>query len=56
MNRYKVPPAEVARWRKIAGEPLWDEWVKKMEGKGHKDARDILNSAVSSAQELHAAH
>jgi TRAP-type transport system periplasmic protein len=47
INRYAVPPAEVERWRKVAGEPLWNEWVKKMEGKGHKDARDVLDSAIS---------
>jgi len=46
INRYKVPADEVERWRKVAGEPLWNEWVKKNEGKGHKDARDILNTAV----------
>ena len=50
LNRYDVPPAEVARWNKVAGEPLWDEWVKKMEGKGHKEARDILNSALELAK------
>jgi TRAP-type C4-dicarboxylate transport system substrate-binding protein len=49
-NRYEVPPAEVARWNKTAGEPLWEEWVKKMEGKGHKDARDILKSALEVAK------
>ena len=48
--RYDVPPAEVARWNKAAGEPLWDEWVKKMEGKGHKEARDILKSALEFAK------
>jgi TRAP-type C4-dicarboxylate transport system substrate-binding protein len=46
INRYPVPPDEVARWRKVAGEPLWNEWVAKMEGKGHKDARAVLNSAL----------
>ena len=50
LNRYDVPAAEVARWNKVAGEPLWDEWVKKMEGKGHKEARDVLNSAVELAK------
>jgi TRAP-type C4-dicarboxylate transport system substrate-binding protein len=48
--RYDVPPAEVARWNKAAGEPLWEEWVKKMEGKGQKDARDILKSALEFAK------
>ena len=52
LNRYDVPPAEVARWNKAAGEPLWEEWVKKMEGKGHKDARDILNIGARICQEL----
>jgi TRAP-type C4-dicarboxylate transport system substrate-binding protein len=46
MNRLDLPPAEVARWQKIAGEPLWDAWVKKMEAKGHKEARAILNDAL----------
>lgn len=48
---YTVPPAEVDRWRKIAGEPLWDEWVKKMEDAGYAEARDILNDALSMLKE-----
>jgi TRAP-type C4-dicarboxylate transport system substrate-binding protein len=46
INRYDVPADEVARWRKIAGEPIWNEWVKKLEGKGQKDAQPILDSAL----------
>jgi TRAP-type C4-dicarboxylate transport system substrate-binding protein len=46
MVRYELPAAELDRWRKVAGEPLWDEWVKKMEGKGHKEAREILKSTL----------
>ena len=46
MVRFDLPPAELARWQKIAGEPLWEEWVKKMEGKGHKEAREILNTTL----------
>ena len=46
MNRFELPQAEVARWQKIAGEPLWDAWVKKMEAKGHKEARAILNDTL----------
>ena len=30
---------------KLAGEPIWNE-VKKMEGKGHANAREILNTAI----------
>ncbi len=46
INRYQVPPAELERWSKLAGEPIWNEWVKKLEGKGQKDARPILDSAL----------
>jgi TRAP-type C4-dicarboxylate transport system substrate-binding protein len=45
LNRYDVPAAELAKWSDLAGKPLWEEWVKKMEGKGHKEARDILDTA-----------
>ncbi len=44
--RYTPPPEELARWAKLATEPLWEEWVKKMEGKGQRDARTILNAAL----------
>lgn len=46
MIRYVVPPEELARWKKVAGEPLWDEWVKKMEAKGHPEAKDILATTL----------
>jgi hypothetical protein len=45
-ERYELPEAEVARWRKVGGEPIWEEWVKKMEAKGHKEARAILNDTL----------
>ena len=48
LNRYRVPADQLARWTKLAGEPIWEEWIKKMEGKGHKDARDILNTVLDS--------
>jgi TRAP-type C4-dicarboxylate transport system substrate-binding protein len=51
MNRYVVPPDELGGWRKLAGEPLWDEWVKKMEAKGHAEARDILNTTLELLKE-----
>ncbi len=46
MVKYVVPPDEVARWRKVAGEPLWKEWVKKMEAKGLKEAQKILDTTL----------
>jgi TRAP-type C4-dicarboxylate transport system substrate-binding protein len=46
MIRYVVPPEEVKRWLKLAGEPIWDEWVRKMESKGRPEAREILKATL----------
>lgn len=46
INKYAVPPDERAKWSKVAGEPLWKEWVKKMEGKGRPDAQPVLDAAL----------
>jgi TRAP-type C4-dicarboxylate transport system substrate-binding protein len=46
INKYIVPQQEQDRWTKTAGEPLWKEWVKKMEGKGRSDAQQVLNTAL----------
>ena len=45
-EKYTLPAAELARWRKLGGEPLWNNWIKKMEGRGNKDAQKILNTAM----------
>jgi TRAP-type C4-dicarboxylate transport system substrate-binding protein len=46
MIKYTVPPDELARWTKVAGEPLWKEWVKKMESKGRSEAQQVLNATL----------
>jgi TRAP-type C4-dicarboxylate transport system substrate-binding protein len=46
MIRYTVPPDELAKWTKVAGEPLWKDWVKNMESKGHPEAQNILDTAL----------
>jgi TRAP-type C4-dicarboxylate transport system substrate-binding protein len=46
MHRYDMPPAELARWKKIGAEPLWEAWVKKMESKGHPEAKEVLNATL----------
>lgn len=46
MIRYEVPAEEVARWNRVAGEPQSNDWVKKLEGKGQPQAREILDAAV----------
>jgi TRAP-type C4-dicarboxylate transport system substrate-binding protein len=43
IDKYDVPPEEQARWTKVGGEPIWKEWVKKMEKRGYTDAQKILD-------------
>ena len=42
MITYTPPKEEVARWIAVAGKPVWDDWITKMEAKGNKNARQIL--------------
>jgi len=46
ITKYTLPLDEIERWRKVAGEPIWREWVKKMEGKGRPEAEQVLNAAL----------
>jgi TRAP-type C4-dicarboxylate transport system substrate-binding protein len=46
MVKYTVPPEEVERWTKVAGMPIWKEWIKKMESKGYPEAQQILNTTL----------
>lgn len=46
MIEYTIPPDEMERWTEVAGEPLWEEWVKAREAEGYKEARDILNTTL----------
>jgi len=45
MVEYTPPPQELDRWTKVS-EPLWKEWVKKMESKGRPEAQEILNATL----------
>jgi len=36
----------VERWRKVAGEPIWREWVKRMESKGYAVAQQVLDTTL----------
>jgi TRAP-type C4-dicarboxylate transport system substrate-binding protein len=46
MNTYTLPQEEAERWRKVGSEPVWREWVKKMESKGRPEAQQILNTTL----------
>jgi TRAP-type C4-dicarboxylate transport system substrate-binding protein len=46
INKYTLPPGEAERWVRVSGEPIWKEWVKKMESKGRPEAQQILDAAI----------
>jgi len=46
MVKYVPPPEELERWQKTAGEPLWKDWVKRMENKGRPDAQKVLDETL----------
>jgi TRAP-type C4-dicarboxylate transport system substrate-binding protein len=48
---YSLPEEERERWLAQAGKPIWESWVKTMEGKGFANAREILDTAVSLSKE-----
>ena len=43
---YSLPAKERARWDELAAGPVWENWIKKMEGNGYKEARKILNATL----------
>ncbi|SJM35706.1 hypothetical protein BQ8482_90081 [Mesorhizobium delmotii] len=58
MIRYAMPTEEVARWNKIAAQPLWDAWVKKNGSQGPRGGstdsrshrRDVERLTVAGSQ------
>jgi TRAP-type C4-dicarboxylate transport system substrate-binding protein len=45
MVKYVPPPQDVEGWTK-ASEPLWKEWVKKMESRGRPEAQQVLDAML----------
>ena len=45
-TRRRCSSSRPSSWRKLAGEPIWNDWVKRMEAKGHPEAREILNTTL----------
>jgi TRAP-type transport system periplasmic protein len=46
MVEYTMPEDELARWRAVVGQPLWDTWVKKMTDEGRPEAKEILQTTL----------
>lgn len=44
---YEYPMPDSFRDRK----PVWDKWVKNMQGKGHANAQEILDSVINLSKE-----
>ncbi len=42
---------ERERWLDAAGKPIWEQWVRTMEAKGHANAREILDAAIALSKE-----
>jgi hypothetical protein len=34
LEKISLDPGEIEKWKKIAGEPIWNEWVEEMNKKG----------------------
>lgn len=47
INEYTVPPEEVAKWNDLVGKPLANDWVTRMEAKGIKNAKQILDDTYA---------
>jgi TRAP-type C4-dicarboxylate transport system substrate-binding protein len=47
---YSLPDDERERYIEVGGKPVWDAWVERMEGKGYKSARKILDAAFEIAK------
>ncbi len=48
---YNLPDEEQQRWLDKAGKPIWKLWVEKMKTKGHDNAQEILDRAISLSHE-----
>ena len=48
LTAVKIPEDQMANFRKIAGEPLWNDWVKENEGK--IPAQELLDIVLKTAK------
>ena len=51
LNYYKPPQSEIDRWIEVAGKPLWQAWVNKMEDRGFTSAGKIQETAIQLVEE-----
>ncbi|MFC1493910.1 TRAP transporter substrate-binding protein [Thermodesulfobacteriota bacterium] len=51
INYYSLSEDERNRWLERGGKPIWDDWVKKMEREGYRNAREILDTTLELLKE-----
>lgn len=51
INHYSLTEDERKRWLEMGGKPIWNDWVKKMEREGYRNAGEILDTALKLLQE-----
>ena len=49
MKMVKIDEKEMAEFRRIGGQPLWDQWVK--ENEGDIPAQELLDLVLNTAKE-----
>ncbi len=47
VNIYELPKEEQARWLEVAGKPIWNDWLEKMNKAGHPEAKEILDALLA---------
>jgi TRAP-type C4-dicarboxylate transport system substrate-binding protein len=47
---YDLPSNEREKWLEVGGKPIWNDWVKKMQGKGLTSAQKILDATLELAE------
>ena len=53
MIEYTLPQEELERWVEVAGQPVWENWVKEMEAKGYPEAQEILDTTLELLKTYH---
>ena len=52
IQEYTVPEADIAKFRDVSGQPLYEAWVKKMTDKGFTNAQAIMDDTIKLAQQF----
>jgi TRAP-type C4-dicarboxylate transport system substrate-binding protein len=51
IQEYTVPDEEIQKWIEIAGQPIWDAWVKAQTAAGVTNAQQILDDTIALSKQ-----